>query len=118
MKKSYEKILVIADGAAFGSEMEKLMRFIKNNPNVALYLPESFEWLILKSGLIEDRSVTMILENPQNYIDSGKYFSWERYFTSLLIQRTKDSYLKYSKSSLKPVYLQNNEMNKQLVQSV
>ena len=42
---------MIADGAAFGSEMEKLMRLIKGYPNIALYLPESFEWLILKSGV-------------------------------------------------------------------
>ena len=34
---------MVADGAAFGSEMEKLMRVIKNYPNVTLYLPESFE---------------------------------------------------------------------------
>ena len=54
VKSPDEKTLVIADGAAFGSEMEKLMRLIKNHPNIVLYLPESFEWLILKSGLIED----------------------------------------------------------------
>ena len=112
VKKSDEKILVIADGAAFGSEMEKLMRLIKNRPNVTLYLPESFEWLILRSGLINDGSISAILECPQDYIDSNEYFSWERYFTSLLIQKTQDSYLKYSKSSLNPVYLQNNEMSK------
>lgn len=112
VKKSDEKILVIADGAAFGSEMEKLMILIKNRPNVTLYLPESFEWLILKSGLIEDGSIATILEHPHNYIDSKEYFSWERYFTSLLIQKTQDNYLKYSKSSLNPVYLQNNEMDK------
>lgn len=112
VKKSDEKILVIADGAAFGSEMEKLMRLIKNRPNVTLYLPESFEWLILRSGLINDGSISAILECPQDYIDSNEYFSWERYFTSLLIQKTQDSYLKYSKSSLNPVYLQNSEMNK------
>lgn len=88
------------------------MILIKNHPNVTLYLPESFEWLILKSGLIEDGSIATILENPYNYIDSKEYFSWERYFTSLLIQKTHDNYLKYSKSSLNPVYLQNNEMDK------
>ena len=52
-----EKILVIADGAAFGSEMEKLMQIVKNYPNVTLYLPESFEWLILKSGVIGGSSI-------------------------------------------------------------
>ena len=112
LKNSDKKVLVIADGAAFGSEMEKIMKLIKHHPNMALYLPESFEWLILKSGLIEDESIVTILEHPEEYVESKEYFSWERYFTSLLIQKTQDSYLKYSKSNLNPVYLQNNEMKK------
>ena len=106
VKQSDEKMLVIADGAAFGSEMDKLMRLIKDNPNVTLYLPESFEWLILKSGLIEDGGIVEILEHPQDYIESKNYFSWERYFTEQLIRKTQDSYLKYAKSKLNSVYLQ------------
>lgn len=105
--KNYEKnILVIADGAAFGSEMEKLMRIIKDYPNIRLYLPESFEWLILKSGLIEDGNIIGILQHPENYIESKDYFSWERFFTSQLIQYTQNNYLKYTKKQLNPVYLQ------------
>ena len=42
-----EKILVIADGAAFGSEIDRVLRLIRERKNVALYLPESFEWMIL-----------------------------------------------------------------------
>lgn len=114
LRKPDEKVLVIADGAAFGSEMEKCMRLIKNRPNVTLYLPESFEWIILKSGLLEDGSLAAILEKPQDYIDSREYFSWERYFTALLIQKTEDNYLKYTKGSLNPVYLQDNEKDKLL----
>lgn len=34
-----------------------MMQLIKIGSNVALYLPESFEWLILKSGLIENGSI-------------------------------------------------------------
>ena len=40
------------------------------------------------------------------YIESERYFSWEQYFTELLVQNTKDSYLKYSKKKLNPNYLQ------------
>ena len=101
-----EKVLVVADGAAFGSEMEKLMRVIKNYPNVTLYLPESFEWLILKSGVVEGGGIEEILRDPGNDIESRNYFSWERYFTAKLIQNTQDSYLKYTKRQLNPVYLQ------------
>ncbi len=47
------KILVIADGAAFGSEMNEIYLYMQKNTNISLYLPESFEWLILSSGLID-----------------------------------------------------------------
>lgn len=74
--------------------------------NIALYLPESFEWIILKSGVIEDSKIIEKLKHPENYIESKKFFSWERYFTAQVIQCTQDSYLKYSKKQLNPVYLQ------------
>lgn len=83
--------------------MEKL---IGRKQNVLLYLPESFEWLILKSGIVNDKEVRDILLAPQEYIESGEYLSWERYFSALLIEKTKDNYLKYTKKKLNPVYLQ------------
>ena len=93
-----EEVCIIADGAAIGPEMNRLYSWIEKNRNCHLYLPESFEWIILKSGLIEDKEIQMILENPEDYIDSKLYFSWERYFTKILVEKTKDSYLKYSNS--------------------
>ena len=42
-------------------------------------------------------------------MESQQYFSWERYFTAVLMQKTVDSYLKYTKSKLNPVYLQEHE---------
>lgn len=109
-----KNILVIADGAAFGSEMEKMMRLTRNYPSITLYLPESFEWLILKSGLIGGDGIAGVLDRPQDYIESREYFSWERFFTSQLIWRTRDSYLKYAKSHLNPVYLQEKVSKKVL----
>jgi hypothetical protein len=106
-----EKMLVIADGAAFGSEMGKMMRFVENYPNIVLYLPESFEWLILKSGLIKENRIVKMLEHPENYIESRAYLSWERFFTAQLIECTQDSYLKYAKRELNPAYLQENITN-------
>lgn len=112
VKQQKEKILVIADGAAFGSEMEKLMQLIKNEPNVTLYLPESFEWLILKAGLIEAENMNEVMEHPEDHIESKDYFSWERYFTAFLIQNTQNSYMKYAKRQLNPVYLQDKVSSK------
>jgi len=103
---SDKNILIVADGAAFGSQMEKVMDYLIVNNNFTLYLPESFEWLILSSGILEDTEIKSILESPSKYIDSVKYISWERYFTSLLVEKSKNTYLKYNKKKLNPSYLQ------------
>lgn len=112
VKNKDENVLVIADGAAFGSEIQKMMRLVKSYPNIKLYLPESFEWLILKSGLIEQRSIIQMLENPEKQIESKVFFSWERFFTAQLRKYTKESYLKYTKKKLNPAYLQEKIVDK------
>ena len=100
------KSLVIADGAAFGSEINKIAKFIDKNPNRAdIYLPESFEWLLLKSGIVNAAMLGEILENPAKYIYSEQYTSWERYFTDLLIELTKGTALAYRKDRLNKAYL-------------
>lgn len=101
-------ILVIADGAAFGPEMEKVLTQ-RHKRNIVLFLPESFEWMILSSELIKDSEIDPILQEPSGFIESSQYFSWERFFTSLLIDKTKGSYLRYNKHELNPVYLQKHE---------
>lgn len=53
-----------------------------------------------------------ILEDPGSYIESSEFFSWERFFTSLLINLTKDSYLKYSKRVLNKAYTERNISDK------
>ncbi len=99
-----KKVLVIADGAAFGPEMDKVMKKILAGNEKVLYLPESFEWLILKSGVVKDKDINKILENPGEYIESEKYMSWEQFFTGLLMEKTKDSYLQYEKKELNVAY--------------
>ena len=69
-KQSSEEICVIADGAAIGPEMNRLYKETLKKKNIHLYLPESFEWLILSSGLISDKDIKIMLEEPENYIDS------------------------------------------------
>ena len=71
------EICIIADGAAIGPEMERLYKLAQRMKNISLYLPESFEWLILKSGLIPGKEIHEILEEPEKYIDGKKFFSWK-----------------------------------------
>lgn len=105
MESPMEQVLVIADGAAFGSEMDRIMKLIHKKKGMVLYLPESFEWLVLKSGIIQDRKLGKILEKPEDFIESKEYFSWERFFSELLMDLTKGTYLKYAKRKLNKVYL-------------
>lgn len=98
-------IVVIADGAAFGAEIDRISKLVGLRRDIVLFLPESFEWLILYSGVLKNRELEKIMKRPNDHIESRDYFSWERYFTHLLMEMTKDSYLKYSKNRLNPVYL-------------
>lgn len=100
-----DKILVIADGAAFGAEIDKVLQLIGGRKNVALYLPESFEWLVLSSGILKSSMIDEILNDPSEYIESKEYFSWERFFTDVLIEETKNTYMAYVKRKINPVYL-------------
>lgn len=103
--KKENEILVVADGAAFASQMNRITYLMNRNNNIHLYLPESFEWLLLNSEIISDGELKNILHNPSDFIESAEYFSWERFFTALLIEKTKGTYLQYNKSRLNGNFL-------------
>ena len=84
-----EKVLVIADGAAFGSEMDKVQKLIADRKNVALYLPESFEWLILSSGILKKGIVTAILRTPYDYVESENILVGKGFLRRFLSTRQK-----------------------------
>lgn len=98
-------ILVIADGAAFGPEIETVLALVRYK-RLQLFLPESFEWLVLSSGLFKDKKTQDMLLHPTDYIESSEFFSWECFFTKQLIQLTAGGFLAYEKSSLNPAYLE------------
>lgn len=108
---NYENILVIADGAEFGPYLEKLLD-LKIIKNLGIYLPESFEWLILKSDIIKNKEIHEVLLNPYDHIESGDYFSWEQFFNNLLVEKSKDSIYAYNKKKINPVFLQKYEVDK------
>ncbi|MBP3411657.1 MAG: hypothetical protein J6K89_00170 [Oscillospiraceae bacterium] len=107
-----QKTLIIADGAAFGPYINGVFEWIKHRNHFILYLPESLEWLILRSSILRDPEIQGILDNPQDYIDSSRHFSWEQFFTELLIRKTADTYMSYQKSHLNPFYLQSENIDK------
>ena len=93
--------------------MNRLYNQVKVKSNVKLYLPESFEWIILQSGIVDEKEIRTILLEPEQYIDSKDYFSREQYFAKLLIRCTENTYLQYRKSKLNETYL--HEKNKKMI---
>lgn len=101
---SSKKSLIIADGAAFGSQMAKVMK-IAEQTDCILFLPESFEYILLASVFAKDSEVAKVLEQPENFIESKDFFSWEQFFTALLAKVSDGTYLKYSKKKFNSNYL-------------
>ena len=80
LHQTYSTALVIVDGTAFGPEIERVLSLKKlNDKNLIIYLPESFEWMTLKSGLLKEGRIHDILESPYDHIESKNFFSWERF---------------------------------------
>ncbi len=104
-------VLVVVDGAAFGSEMGRVYRYLEySGKNCVIYAPESFEYLILKSGFIDVPS--SVTEETFLHADSTKYMSWEEFYTDYLVQNTKDTVFRYKKSELGSAYKSENFMER------
>lgn len=104
MNNSNMKVLIVADGAAFGPEMANVYKLTSEH-ECRLFLPESFEWMLLDADILKDSEVREILEKPYKYIESEKYFSWENYFAALLIDKTNGKPSQYNKKTLNKYYL-------------
>ena len=114
-----DAVLIIADGAAYGSKMRETCEYLKEFSNYVLYLPESFEWLLLASGILKERGLKDILKSPCKYIESSEFFSWERFFTHLLEKLTEENPVttRYNKQGrLPPFFRRRGNIDKVLGQ--
>lgn len=103
LSASGEGVVAIVDGAAFGPEMSQLHEWLKWHPGNAIFAPESFEYLILASGVMSVPKA--ILDSTYDYADSCKYMSWEQFYTEYLIQMTANSVHPYQKKKLHNFFL-------------
>jgi hypothetical protein len=122
----YDCICAIVDGAAFGSSIAKLVSTLKSlsNKNIYILMPESFEYLILKSKVFECND--KYLDETYNYSDinyvkdnfnlkglaisEDAINSWEQFYTILLtylskLESNKGLDCEYSKHDLNNYYL-------------
>lgn len=108
------KSLAIADGASFGNEMQKVMAITQTHRNWFIFLPESFEWILIKSKVVNSKKINVddILLEPSNYIDSNKFVNWERYFTYLIDMILKEYEQSYTKQKLNNIFKQPKAIEK------
>ena len=66
---------------------------------------------------MRDNTVAEVLEHPSDFIESRDYMSWERSFIALLVDKTKDTYLRYSKSKLNESY-KNQKVQEKILQEI
>lgn len=96
-----QKYLIIADGGAFGGDINQVVYTISrlNLPNFAFYLPDSFEEVLLHSLIFKNKSeIVSRLQEPWNYIDYSKCISFEQFYTDLLISSASAMDFVYSKT--------------------
>ncbi|SFH53029.1 hypothetical protein SAMN04487830_10184 [Pseudobutyrivibrio sp. OR37] len=106
-----KKLLVIVDGAAFGPEIGKIMGYLSlNECKCVIYAPESFEYIILKSELLDVPNE--IINQTYNYADSKEFASWEEYYNKYLINLSQQTIYKYSKTQLNKNYLGKKALEK------
>ena len=80
------------------------MHALEVNKGSHVWTPESFEYLILQSGIIQAEGLSKMMEEPGDFIESGKFSSWERFFTWLIEDLTRSTIYAYSKKKLNPNY--------------
>jgi hypothetical protein len=74
-KSNSDVTLIVVDGAAYGSEMNNTMILINSIPGYILFTPESFEWLLLNSNILNKPYILDILKEPYNYIESSEFLA-------------------------------------------
>ena len=108
--KANQESIVIVDGAAFGFFLEDALALLATTKSY-LIAKESFEYCILKSGIVDQvLPKNMSIDSP--LVDSSKYLTWEHFYTDLLETVTKDTPLAYNKLTLNRAYLTDANMHR------
>lgn len=99
-KYGADNTLLIGDGCAIGAYIQDLLL-----TGTDLYLPESFEYTLLQSGMFSHVSeVKESIRYPEKMIGTG-YASPERYYADLLCRITQNTPARYSKTNLSECYV-------------
>lgn len=110
--KKGHSVLMVVDAAAYGCYMDTAEEVMEiGGSRLALLAPESFEYMLLVSDIIQGVKKD-VLSKPEDYADSTKYKSIERFFTEYLVQITRGTPYEYSKSHLNSAYTSDSNISK------
>lgn len=113
LARNNHKVFILADGAAIGYFIDGLYKEMLSNRNIVLWLPESFEYLLLLSGIVWRRDVPTVLKDPSEQIYSELFPTWERFFTWLVTDIMSGCRgHNYVKGILKPWYYNSANLDK------
>lgn len=90
-------VLTMVDGAAFGAYIENIVKTLEviKNDKVGLFLPESYEWLLLHLSMFKrDNEVQLALSDPYKLADS-----YERYYEDICIKAFAKYNISYAKGN-------------------
>lgn len=108
LKESKNYLYVIIDGAGGGVCADGLVRLKetaeRKGITICILVPESFEYLILRSKVCDWCGISDELDKTYNYCESSRDVSWERYYTRRLGELTKGTKMEYTKSKLEEFY--------------
>jgi hypothetical protein len=99
-KYGAEHRLLIGDGCAIGAYIQDILL-----TKADLYLPESFEWMLLQGDMFHNiKEVQELIEFPSTQVTT-EYASMERYCTELLSTITRNTPAQYTKAHLNDCYV-------------
>lgn len=87
-------ICIFVDGDAFGRNIESVISWselYKNKRKLCIFIPDSFEWLLLKICNAYSRE----LSETYNFANTLEYKSWERYYVDLLNRYLDENNIHY-----------------------
>lgn len=95
--KTNANTITMVDGAAFGAYIENMLKTLEiiENNRVGLFLPESYEWLLLHLSMFKkDNEVQQALSDPYKLSDS-----YERYYENICKKAFAKYNINYTKGS-------------------
>ena len=101
LDRGSKSIFVIADGCGFGVYFDELVKLkhtakSKYGADLRLFLPQSFEYLVLISEIF--KIDWEVINHMENFATLENYMGWEAAFTDYLVNRSKGKYSKSGRS--------------------